>query len=98
MTDNSKDLGVVMALLERFNTQTLPRALAIKERVDRGELLDQRDIDFLKTLAEHAEEIRPLVDRNTEYQDVYAQAIHLYKEITERALLNEKGTESTPPT
>lgn len=95
MTDNSKDLGVVMALLERFNTQTLPRALVIKERVDRGELLDQRDIDFLKTLAEHAEEVRPLVGRNPEYQEVYAQAVHLYKEITERALINEKG--SIPP-
>lgn len=96
MTDNMKDLGVAMALLERFTTQTFPRALEIKERVDRGELLSERDIDFLQKLTERAEEIRPLVERHLEYQEVYARAVHLYKEITERALLNEKG--STPST
>ncbi len=96
MTDNEKDLGVAMALLERFTTQTLPRALEIKERVDRGELLSERDIDFLHTLTERAEEIRPLVERHQEYQQVYAQGVHLYKEITERALLNEER--STPST
>lgn len=95
MTDNSKDLGVGMALLERLNTQTLPRAFAIKEKVDRGERLVEWDIDFLQKLFERAEEIRPLVDRHPEYQEVYAQAVHLYKEITERALLNEQGAE--PP-
>ncbi|WP_430232947.1 hypothetical protein [Nitrosomonas communis] len=95
MSENEKDLGVAMALLERFTTQTLPRALEIKERVDRGELLSQRDIDFLQlTLTERAEEIKPLVERHAEYQEVYAQAVHLYKEITERALLNE---ERSPP-
>ncbi|MDV6343911.1 hypothetical protein [Nitrosomonas sp. Is37] len=75
---------------------TLPRALEIKERVDRGALLSQRDIDFLQQLAERAEEIRPLVERHLEYQHVYAQGVHLYKVITERALLNEEG--STPST
>lgn len=94
MTGNVNDLGVGMAILERFTTQTLPRAFEIKERVDRGELLSQRDIDFLHTLAERAEEIKPLVERNPEFQQVYAQAVHLYKEITQQALLNEK--KSTP--
>lgn len=92
MTDNLKDLGVGLTLLERFTTQTLPKALEIKNRVDHGELLDRWDIDFLHKLSERAEEIRPLVDRHPEYQELYAQAVHLYKEITERALLNEKGS------
>ncbi|SDY02953.1 hypothetical protein [Nitrosomonas sp. Nm58] len=95
MTGNEKDLGVGIALLERLTTQTLPRAFEIKKKVDRGEQLIEWDIDFLQKLLERAEEIKPLVDRNPEYQGVYAQAVHLYKEITERALLNEK--ESAPP-
>lgn len=95
MTDNMNDLGVATALVERFTSQTLPRAFEIKERVDRGELLSERDIDFLHTLSERAEEVKSLVNRLPEYQGLYAQAVHLYKEITERALLNEKG--STPP-
>ena len=92
MTENLNDIGVATALLERLTSQTLPRAFKIKERVDRSELLSQRDIDFLHTLSERAEEVRPLVNRLPEYQEVYAQMVHLYKEITEQALLNEKGT------
>ncbi len=95
MIGNEKDLGVGIVLLERLTTQTLPRAFEIKKKVDRGELLIEWDLDFLQKLLERAEEIKPLVDRHPEYQGVYAQAVHLYKEITEQALLNEK--ESTPP-
>jgi hypothetical protein len=96
MADNSKDLGTMMALLERFAKQTLPKALEIKKRVDRGELLTEWDIYFLhKLLTERVKEVGPLVDRNPEYQEMYAQAVHLCKEITEQALLNEK--KSTPP-
>ena len=84
-----------MALLERFTKQTLPRILEIKKSIGRGELLNDRDINFLKLLPERFNEVKPLVDRNPEYQELLAQAVHLYKEITEQALLNEKG--STPP-
>ena len=95
MTDNSKDQGIAITLLERFAKQTLPKAFEIKKRVDCGELLDQWDIDFLQKLIERAKEIKPLVERNPEYQEIYAQAVHLYKEITEQAFLNEKRP--TPP-
>jgi hypothetical protein len=96
MTDDSKDLGVSIALLDKFAKQTLPRAYEMKKRIDSGERLDQWDIDFLHQLFGRAEEIKPLVERNPQYQEIYAQAVHLYKEITEKALVNEKGT--TPPT
>lgn len=96
MTDNSKDLGVVTTILERFAKQTLPKVYEIKKRVDSGDRLDQWDIDYLRQLAERTEEIKPLVDRNPQYQEMYVQAVHLYKDITEKALVNEEGT--TPPT
>ena len=50
MKKNLNDLGVAMALLERITSQTLPRAIEIKKRDDRGELMSERDIDFLHTL------------------------------------------------
>lgn len=96
MTDDSKDMGVAITLLERFTKQTLPKAYEMKKRVDSGERLDQWDIDFLHQLAGRAEEIKPLVERNPQYQEMYAQAVHLFKEIIGQALVNEKGT--TPPT
>jgi hypothetical protein len=95
MTDDTKDLGIAIALLETLTTQTLPKAFEIKERVDRGERLDQWDIQFLHELSRRAEEVRPFVSRHPEYQEVYARAVHVYKQITEQALLNEK--KSAPP-
>lgn len=89
--DASKDLGVAMVLLERFTQDTLPKALEIKARLDGGGQLDHWDIEFLGKLFERAEEVRPLVDRHPEYQEVYAQAVHLCKQITDQALANEKA-------
>jgi hypothetical protein len=48
---------------------------------------------FLHEVFENAEQIKPLVDRHPEYQDVYTQALQqLYKDITDKALENEKGS------
>jgi len=90
MTDDTKDLGVAISLLERFTKDTLPKALEIKKRLDGGGLLDHWDIEFLEELFKRAEEIKPLVDRHPEYQDVYASAVHLYKQIANEAVQNEK--------
>ena len=92
MTGNSKDLGTMITILERFTKQTLPKVLEIKKKADSSEVLSDRDIDFLKLLPERFNEVKPLVERNPEYQELYAQAVHLYKNITEQALLNEKDS------
>jgi hypothetical protein len=92
MTGNSKDLGTMTTILERFTKQTLPKVLEIKKRANRSEVLNDRDINFLKLLPKRFNEVKPFVDRNPEYQELYAQAVHLYKDITKQALLNEKDT------
>ncbi len=94
MNDETKELGVAITLLERLAEETVPKAMEIKERVDRGEKLDHWDIEYLEKLHKRAEEVRPMVERHPEYQDVYGRVIHLYKEITEQALRNEKGSGS----
>jgi hypothetical protein len=48
MSDTSKDAGLIQVLAERLETQRLPRALALKEKVDRGATLDEFDIEFLE--------------------------------------------------
>ncbi|WP_045226583.1 hypothetical protein [Methyloterricola oryzae] len=92
MTDENKELGVAITLLERLASETVPKALEIKERVDRGEKLDHWDIEFLEKLFKRAEEVRPMVDRHPEYQDIFAKAVHLYKEISDQALKNEQAS------
>jgi len=94
MNDTSKDLGLATVLLKKLTEETLPKALEIKERLDRGERLDHWDIEFLQGLFKRAEEIKPFVDHHPEYQAIYAQAVHLYKELTDLALANEKKSPS----
>ncbi|BBL76191.1 hypothetical protein [Methylomagnum ishizawai] len=90
MTESSKDLGIATALLTRFTTQRLPKALALKDKVDQGGKLDEWDIAFLREVFADAEQIMPMVDRHPEYQALCAQAVSLYHTITERALANEQ--------
>ena len=45
---NSMDEGVLTVIVERMQEQRYPRALELKEKVDRGETLEDFDIDFLE--------------------------------------------------
>ncbi len=91
MSESEKEAGVMAVLIERFQQQRLPRTLDLKKKVDDGERLDEWDTAYLEEVLEDAEEVLQLVDKHPEYQDLYARAVHLYKEITERALQNEKA-------
>jgi len=91
MTGVSRDTGVAATLFERFETQRLPRALALKEQVDRGELLSDMDMAFLKQVFDDAQQVSTLVHKHPEWQSLMARAIELYKEITDKALANEKA-------
>ena len=90
MTESEKEAGILEVLVERFERQRLPRALELKDKVDGGETLDEWDTAYLEELLQDAEEAKLLVDKHPEYQDLYARAVHLYKEMTDRALENEK--------
>ena len=90
MTSPSDDLGVIQTLLQRLNEFRLPRLLAVKQKVDAGETLADEDIDFLREVFEDANRAKPIIDRHPEYQDLVARILHLYSEITAKALDNEQ--------
>lgn len=91
MSTPEKDLGVIMALLERFEKFRLPAALKLKEKVDNGGLLDNRDMMFLEKFTADGEKIQPLIDKHPEYQELAHRATNLLREITAKALENEKN-------
>ena len=90
MDQKEKDKGLIMVLLERFNKQRLPRALALKEKVDSGELLDDYDHKYIKELQKDSSEVMLIIERNPEYKDLAANIINLYKEIIEKDIENQK--------
>jgi hypothetical protein len=87
----SKELGVIAVLAKRMVEERLPKALALKERVDRGETLNGLDLNFLEQIVKDAGEIMPKVKDDPRAMEVAARMLQLYKEITAKALENEQA-------
>ena len=77
-----------MALARRLETQRLPLALELKEKVDRGKKLNDFDIAFLEEVSDDMQNVCSLVDRNPDWQAIVEKMLQLYNEITAKALEN----------
>lgn len=91
MSEPTKDLGLMTTLVKRAVEQRLPRAEALKAKVDGGGLLDDRDLAFLEEVFNDARTIGPLVEQHAEYRDIALRMLSLYREITAKALANEQA-------
>jgi hypothetical protein len=92
MANTSHDAGALLALIQNWDLRTRPRLEKIKANVDAGELLTEGELEFLEQISGKAGHNEALFERNPEYKRLYAMAVGLYKEITERALQNERST------
>jgi len=94
MSNPTEDAGVIQTLLDRLNSQRLPLALSLKEKVDRGEKLSDYDISKLEEIFADVQTAQPFVERqlqlHPEHQNLVASLLHLYKEILDKATENEQ--------
>lgn len=90
MSDSANEISVIYALIERFEKQRLPRLLEIKKRVDMGGILSELDIQFMYEIAQDTQRSKRLIDRHPEWHRFCAEVIHLFEEVAEKALENEK--------
>ncbi len=91
MSGVSKDQGVIAVLAKRMVEERLPKALALKERVDKGGLLNDMDLRFLEEVVADAGRLRPLMQRDPKVLEVTGRMLELYREISTKALENEKA-------
>jgi hypothetical protein len=97
MAEVSSEVGVIVTLVERFEHQRLPRVHDLKQKVEEGELLTESEMAYLDEIITDAMKNKPLIDRHPEWQRFCAEVVHLYNEITERALENEKRARNPLP-
>lgn len=89
MTESTNDAALIQVLVERLEKIRLPVALELKEKVDRGEVLNDLDIGFLEEVLGDVGKIKPLLDRHPEWHDLAGRMASLYNDITTKALENE---------
>jgi hypothetical protein len=90
MNESEEELGIIYSLIERFEKQRLPRLLEIKKRIDKGGVFNESDIQFMYQVTRDAQRSKRLIDRHPEWHKFCAEVIHLYEEVVEKALENEK--------
>lgn len=87
--DCSAELGRILVLLNRFNTYRLPYARQLEAKVNRGELLSEYDIRFLKKVFEECAHARRLCEKHPGYGSLVCRATSMYGDIMRKGLDNE---------
>ena len=88
-----RELGLFVAVMDRFNKQRLPRLLKMKEKVDRGGTLDEQELALLKEAIAEAKAGEPFAEKHPSVKRIITQAQDLYSHITAKALENEKSAD-----
>jgi hypothetical protein len=91
MSELEKDIGLLTTLVKRAVEIRLPRAEELKARVDAGGVLDDRDVAFLEEVFADAKSLGALWGEHPEYHEIGLRMLGLYKEITAKALENQKA-------
>jgi hypothetical protein len=83
--------GIMQSLFQEFEQHRLPRLLRLKDKVDSGVAINDVDFDFLCKEINDACVTKHLIVHFPELEEFCLHLGHLYKELCDRAVENEKG-------
>lgn len=95
MLDSEHEDGTIQVLLDRLTQFRLPRAIALKDRIDAGGLLEDSDIEFLKRVLEDAASAKSLIKNHPELHELSARLSSLYSDIITTAMKNEQQSKES---
>ncbi len=88
---STRDVGVIMALVKRFEAQRLPVLLELREKVSNNYVLSDADVEFLARVIDDASRALPMTEGHPELHNFCSRVVHLYDEITANALKNQES-------
>ena len=94
MSQEDSDQGVIQAVVDRLEKLRLPMALELQDKVNRGETLNDLDLEFLENVMRDSQKVRAVLDKYPAWQPLAARMMSLYNEITTKALENEQNSKS----
>jgi len=95
MSEATTDQGIIQAIVDRMEKLRLPVALELQDKVNKGETLNDLDLEFLDNVLRDSQKIRDLIDKYPAWQPLAARMMSLYSEITTKALENEQNSNNS---
>lgn len=83
-------IGVIQSLVMEYEQHRLPRIFRLKDKIDRGEVINDIDLDYICKQLKDASLAMHLTVHYPELQDFCLIMGHLCKDICEGALENQK--------
>lgn len=85
-----KDKGVIAVILKRFEDERYPRIKKLKEKVDSGAVLDDKDLVYLEGVLTDAHQLLAIITRHPEYGALVKEGLLMYEAIMSKSQLNSK--------
>ena len=70
MDESKHETGLLMVLLQRLEQRRLPMALALKEKVEKGGVLNNSDDRFLAEVRRDLRKSESLLERHPEFREL----------------------------
>ncbi|TLU64161.1 hypothetical protein FE810_12710 [Thalassotalea litorea] len=85
-----RDEGVIAVLFKRFEDITYPKIEQMREKVNGGGVLDDREIAFLDKTFKDGHQVLSVLKRHPEYDALAKGVILIYEEIMTKSQENSR--------